>query len=62
MDPCLRSAVELRSALAVGEVSAVEVLEAVLDRADRLAGPINPFAVRLDERARSAALGWRMRT
>ncbi|WP_053226349.1 amidase [Solirubrobacter soli] len=56
MDPCLRSAVELRSALAVGEVSAVEVLEAVLGRADRLAGPINPFAVRLDERARSAAL------
>ncbi|MDA0164954.1 amidase [Solirubrobacter ginsenosidimutans] len=55
MDPCLRSAVELRSALAVGEVSAVEVLEAVLGRADRLAGPINPFAVRLDERARSAA-------
>ena len=52
---CLLSAGRLRSALARGEVSAVEVLEAVLDRADRLSGPLNPFAVRLDERARTAA-------
>ncbi len=55
MGVCEASAGALRSALAGGEVSAVEVLEAVLERADRLSGPLNPFAVRLDERARVAA-------
>ena len=55
MDVCELSAGGLRSALGRGEVSAVEVLEAVLERADRVSGPINPFAVRLDERARTAA-------
>ena len=61
MDVCEVSAGGLRSALARGEVSAVEVLEAVLERADRVSGPINPFAVRLDERARTAAVGGRRR-
>ena len=61
MDVCLLSARRLGSALAGGEVSAVEVLEAVLQRADRLSGPINPFAVRLDDRARAAAVGRRCR-
>ena len=37
------------------EVSAVDALEAVLDRADRIADPLNPFALRLDDRARRAA-------
>ena len=55
MDVCEVSAGGLRSALGRGEVSAVEVLEAVLERADRVSGPLNPFAVRLDERARRAA-------
>ena len=57
MDVCEVSAVELRAALARRDVSAAEVLEAVLDRADRLSEPLNPFAVRLDERARAAAAG-----
>ena len=57
MDVCEVSAGELRAALARREVSAAEVLEAVLDRADRLSEPLNPFAVRLDERARAAAAG-----
>jgi Asp-tRNA(Asn)/Glu-tRNA(Gln) amidotransferase A subunit family amidase len=55
MDVCEASAGRLRFALARGEVSAVEVLEAMLDRADRLCRPLNPFAVRRDERARAAA-------
>jgi Asp-tRNA(Asn)/Glu-tRNA(Gln) amidotransferase A subunit family amidase len=55
MDVCQLSAVELGRALRSRALSAVEALEAVLDRADRVAGPINPFAVRLDERARAAA-------
>ena len=57
MDVCEVSAGELRAALARREVSAAEVLEAVLDRADRLSEPLNPFAVRLDGRARAAAAG-----
>ncbi|MEO8687644.1 MAG: amidase [Solirubrobacteraceae bacterium] len=55
MDVCEASARELRAALAARELSAVEALEAVLERADRLSGPLNPFAVRLDERALAAA-------
>jgi Asp-tRNA(Asn)/Glu-tRNA(Gln) amidotransferase A subunit family amidase len=55
MDVCEVSAVDLRAALGRREVSAAEVLECVLDRADRLTEPLNPFAVRLDERAREAA-------
>jgi Asp-tRNA(Asn)/Glu-tRNA(Gln) amidotransferase A subunit family amidase len=55
MDVCSLSAVELRAALSDRELSAVEALEAVLDRADRIEGPLNPFSVRLDDRARRAA-------
>jgi Asp-tRNA(Asn)/Glu-tRNA(Gln) amidotransferase A subunit family amidase len=55
MDVCQLSAIELGRALRARTLSAAEALDAVLDRADRLAGPINPFAVRLDERARAAA-------
>src|SRR6476620_4915918 len=55
IDVCQASAGQLRAALARREVSAVEVIDAVLDRTDRLSGPINPFAVRLDDRARAAA-------
>jgi Asp-tRNA(Asn)/Glu-tRNA(Gln) amidotransferase A subunit family amidase len=55
MDVCALSAVELRAALERRELSAAEALEAVLDRADRIQGPLNPFAVRLDERAGRAA-------
>ena len=54
-EPWQMGAQELAAALACREVSAVEVLEAVLDRADGSSGPLNPFAVRLDERARAAA-------
>jgi Asp-tRNA(Asn)/Glu-tRNA(Gln) amidotransferase A subunit family amidase len=56
MDVCNLSAVELAGALRRRELSAVEALEAVLERADRIAGMLNPFAVRLDERARLAAV------
>jgi Asp-tRNA(Asn)/Glu-tRNA(Gln) amidotransferase A subunit family amidase len=55
MDLCQLSARQLRDALVARELSAVEALDAILERADRLAGPINPFSLRLDERARSAA-------
>ena len=46
------SAEELAAAIRGGEVSAAEALEAVLDRADAVAPALNPFAVRLDDRAR----------
>jgi Asp-tRNA(Asn)/Glu-tRNA(Gln) amidotransferase A subunit family amidase len=49
------SAVELRAALARRELSAAEALEAVLERANQIEGSLNPFAVRLHERARRAA-------
>ena len=55
MDPCRLSAADLAAALARRELSAVEALDAVLERAQRIAGPINPFAVPLHERARQAA-------
>jgi Asp-tRNA(Asn)/Glu-tRNA(Gln) amidotransferase A subunit family amidase len=55
LDPCSLSAVDLSAALRSRELSARHVLEAVLDRADRVQGTINPFAVRLDDRARRAA-------
>ena len=55
-DPWLRaSATELAVGLRSREISAAELLEAVLRRADEITEPINPFAVRLDERARRAA-------
>ena len=62
MDVCEVSAGELRAALARREVSAAEVLEAVLDRADRLLRSRSIRShVRLDERARAAAAERRRR-
>jgi amidase len=55
MDVCSLSAIDLRAALRRREFSAMEALEAVLERADLLEAPLNPFAVRLDDRARRAA-------
>jgi Asp-tRNA(Asn)/Glu-tRNA(Gln) amidotransferase A subunit family amidase len=48
-------AVELAAALRRRELSAVEALEAVLERADRIEGDLSPFSLRLDDRARRAA-------
>jgi Asp-tRNA(Asn)/Glu-tRNA(Gln) amidotransferase A subunit family amidase len=55
MDICQLSAAELGSALRRGDLSAAEALDAVLRRADEIAGTVNPFSVRLDGRARRAA-------
>jgi Asp-tRNA(Asn)/Glu-tRNA(Gln) amidotransferase A subunit family amidase len=55
MDVCSLSARELGAALRQRELSAADALEAVLARADEIDGPLNPFAVRLDDRARRAA-------
>jgi amidase len=52
---CDLTALDLRAALGRRELSASEALEAVLDRADLIEPPLNPFAVRLDERARRQA-------
>ena len=54
MEICELSAVELAAALRARELSAVDALRAVQDRADAIAG-LNPFALRLDERALAAA-------
>jgi Asp-tRNA(Asn)/Glu-tRNA(Gln) amidotransferase A subunit family amidase len=55
-DPLLRlSAVELVRLLRTRQLGAVELLRAVLRRADEITEPVNPFAVRLDERALAAA-------
>src|SRR5919201_29317 len=48
-------AVDLAARLRRRELSAVEALDAVLRRADEVSGPLNPFSIRLDERARRAA-------
>jgi len=55
VDVCTLSALELRTALRSGDLSAVDALEAVLVRADAVEESLNPFAVRLDDRARRAA-------
>ena len=55
MDACELTAVALTAALRRRELSAAQALDAVLERAERVADPINPFAVRLEERARLAA-------
>ena len=55
MDVCELSAADLAAALRRRELSAVEALEAVLERADLAAERFNPFALRLDKRARTAA-------
>lgn len=55
-DPIARlTAVELADLLHRRELSATEALEAILARVERVAPPLNPFSVRLDERARAAA-------
>ncbi len=55
MDVCDLTALELSAALRQRELSAVEALEAVLARADEIATTVNPFTIRLDDRARAAA-------
>lgn len=54
--PLLRaSATELIALLRAREVSAVELLQVVLARADEITPTVNPFAVRLDDSAFAAA-------
>jgi Asp-tRNA(Asn)/Glu-tRNA(Gln) amidotransferase A subunit family amidase len=48
-------AVELGAALRDREITAIEALDAVLERADAITPTLNPFAIRLDDRAREAA-------
>ncbi len=55
MDVCDLSAVELAAALRRRELSAADALEAVLERAGAAAERVNPYALRLDGRARAAA-------
>jgi Asp-tRNA(Asn)/Glu-tRNA(Gln) amidotransferase A subunit family amidase len=55
VEVCDLSAIELGAALGRRELSAADALEAVLDRANEIEGALNPFAVRLDDRARRAA-------
>jgi aspartyl-tRNA(Asn)/glutamyl-tRNA(Gln) amidotransferase subunit A len=55
MDPCQLTAAELAAALRRRELSAREALDAVWQRADRLAEPLNPFALTLEGRAAAAA-------
>jgi Asp-tRNA(Asn)/Glu-tRNA(Gln) amidotransferase A subunit family amidase len=55
VDVCELSARDLSAALHRRELRATEALEAVLERADRLTKSLNPFSVRLDERAYAAA-------
>ena len=57
VEPWQLSAEGLVAAIRGGEVSAAEALESVLARADTVAPALNPFAVRLDDRAREAAAG-----
>jgi Asp-tRNA(Asn)/Glu-tRNA(Gln) amidotransferase A subunit family amidase len=54
-EPWQMGAHELAAALVRRELSAAEALRSVLDRADVVAGELNPFATRLDERAQLAA-------
>jgi Asp-tRNA(Asn)/Glu-tRNA(Gln) amidotransferase A subunit family amidase len=56
MDLYSMSALDLAGTLRRQEVSAVEVLDAVLQRADDVGPALNPFAHRLDDRAWQAAL------
>jgi Asp-tRNA(Asn)/Glu-tRNA(Gln) amidotransferase A subunit family amidase len=55
MEVCSLSALDLAASLRRRELSATDALEAILERADQIEGPLNPFAVRLDDRARRAA-------
>ncbi len=55
VEPWQMGAGELAAALRRRELSAADALRSVLSRADQVADELNPFAVRLDDRARSAA-------
>jgi Asp-tRNA(Asn)/Glu-tRNA(Gln) amidotransferase A subunit family amidase len=55
MDACDLSATELAAALRRRELTPLDALEAVLERADAITDEVNPYALRLDERARAAA-------
>src|SRR3954454_24171455 len=55
MDACDLSAIELAAALRHRELTPLDALEAVLERADAITDEVNPYALRLDERARAAA-------
>jgi Asp-tRNA(Asn)/Glu-tRNA(Gln) amidotransferase A subunit family amidase len=55
MDVCDLPAVDLAAALRRRDVSAAEALAAALERADAATGAFNPFARRLDTRARAKA-------
>jgi amidase len=55
VDVCSLSALGLAAALRRRELSATDALEAVLERANLIETSLNPFSVRLDERARRAA-------
>ncbi|HYZ31794.1 MAG TPA: amidase [Crenalkalicoccus sp.] len=48
-------ATEMAAGIAARRISPVEVVEAVLARADAVAAALNPFAERLDDEARAAA-------
>src|SRR5688572_29081855 len=55
MDPCFLPATRLAAMIAARAISPVEVMEAVLARAERLDPLLNPFALRLFDAARAAA-------
>jgi Asp-tRNA(Asn)/Glu-tRNA(Gln) amidotransferase A subunit family amidase len=55
MDACDLSATELAAALRRRELTPLDALEAVLERADAITDEVNPYALRLDERARATA-------
>jgi len=55
-DVCRLTAAQLVELLRARELSAVELLDHVLSRADEIEGSVNPFSVRLDQGAYAAAL------
>lgn len=55
MNSVCKSATELAAALRNRDLSAIELLDATIDRAESVAPALNPFAVMLHERAREAA-------
>jgi Asp-tRNA(Asn)/Glu-tRNA(Gln) amidotransferase A subunit family amidase len=55
MDTVCKSATELAADLRNRRVSAVELLDATIERSEQVTAALNPFAVKLYERARKAA-------
>jgi aspartyl-tRNA(Asn)/glutamyl-tRNA(Gln) amidotransferase subunit A len=55
MDPCFLPATRLAAMIAARAISPVEVMDAVLARAERLDAVLNPFALRRFDAARDAA-------